>query len=320
VHAHYFGGVVDRWFRTFGHTMTGGYRLGGWTVEGALAFMARHDIATQILSFPRALGTGSRAPDGPVAFARRLNEEYAALVADHPGRFGAFAAVPLTTPDAALAEIEYALDVLRLDGVLLTSNTDGRYFGDSSLEPVLAELAWRGTPVFVHPEDAPHIERLGLGRPSSVVEFPLDTTRNITNAIYQGVFRRHPGLRLILAHCGGALPTLGWRIAEHTEMGRGVDDADIGPPHVAEVLRALYYETALAAGPHSLLPALQVTSHRHVLFGTDFPAAREVTIARALANWESLGALDDGERAAVERSNALELFPRLALQRHSGGL
>jgi predicted TIM-barrel fold metal-dependent hydrolase len=165
VHAHYIGGVVDRWFRTFGHTMTGGYRIGEWTVDGALAFMAEHGIATQVLSFPRALGARSRAPGGPVAFARQLNEEYAALVAARPGRFGAFAAVPLTTPDAALSEIAYALDVFHLDGVLLTSNTDGRYFGDPFYEPVLAELSRRRTPVFVHPEEAPHIDRLGFGRP-----------------------------------------------------------------------------------------------------------------------------------------------------------
>jgi hypothetical protein len=78
-----------------------------------------------------------------------------------------------------------------------------------------------------------------------VIEFPLDTARNITNAIYRGVFRRHPGLCLILAHCGGALPTLGWRIAEHTAMGRGPEDADVDRGHVTEVLRGLFYETAL---------------------------------------------------------------------------
>ncbi|MDN3358990.1 amidohydrolase family protein [Actinomadura sp. DC4] len=311
VHTHYLGGVVDRWFSSFGHTMTGGYRLGEWTAEKALAFMARNDIAVQVLSFPLSVGGRSRAPDGPLRFVRRLNEEYADLIGDHPDRFGAFASVPLTTPDAALAEIEYALDELRLDGVVLNSNAEGKYFGDPFFEPVLAELSRRRTPVFVHPEEAPHIGELGLGRPSSVIEFPLDTARNITNAIYRGVFQRHPGLCLILAHCGGALPALGWRIAEHAEMGRGPDDADVGPDHVTEVLATLFYETALAASPHSLLPALQVASSARLLFGTDFPAASDRAIGHNLENWERFGGLDAGERAAAERSNALRLFPRL---------
>jgi aminocarboxymuconate-semialdehyde decarboxylase len=91
----------------------------------------------------------------------------------------------------------------------------------------------------VHPTDCPHIDVLGFGRPSSIVEFPFDTARTITNALYTGVFQRHPRLRLILAHCGGVLPTLGWRIGEHTVMGRGPDDADIDPAPVADVLRGL---------------------------------------------------------------------------------
>jgi 6-methylsalicylate decarboxylase len=313
VHAHYLGGVVARWFESFGSTMTGGYRLGRWSVEKAMAFMLEHDIATQVLSFPLPVGRRSGVPGGPEGFARRLNEEYAALVGAHPDRFGAFATVPLNTADAALAEIEYALDVLCLDGVILTSNVDGRYFGDPFLAPVLAELSRRRTPVFVHPADAPCIDQLGFGRPSSVIEFPLDTARNITNAIYRGVFQRHPDLTLILAHCGGALPALGWRVAEHAEMGRGPDDADIGRDHVAEVLHNLFYELALAASSNSLLSTREVTSQSHILFGTDFPAAPDFAIARNIANWDNFADFFcPGQRSAVERSNALALFPRLA--------
>jgi predicted TIM-barrel fold metal-dependent hydrolase len=152
--------------------------------------------------------------------AREINEEYAGLIEKYPSRFGAFAAVPVDTPERALAEIEYALDVLRLDGVLLTSNSEGKYFGHPFYEPIFAELARRHVPAFVHPEDCPHIDELGLNRPSSVIEYPVDTARTLTNAIYTGVFQRYPNLTFITAHCGGVLPTLGWRIAEHTEMGR----------------------------------------------------------------------------------------------------
>ncbi|WP_405608208.1 amidohydrolase family protein [Streptomyces sp. NBC_01508] len=101
------------------------------------------------------------------------------------------------------------------------------------------------------------------------------TAVQLAGAVGAGVFQRHPGPRLILAHCGGALPTLGWRIGEHTVMGRGPDDADIDPAHVAEVLRRLYYDTALAGSRNSLLPTLEVTTPDHLLFGTDWPAAPE---------------------------------------------
>jgi aminocarboxymuconate-semialdehyde decarboxylase len=311
VHAHYLGGTVAELFRS-GFRPAGGYKIAvNWTPETALATMDRLGIAAQLLSTPWTFGGTEEDPERAVRFTRRVNEEYAELIQAHPGRFGAFAALPGDSPEAMLTEIAYALDTLHLDGVLLTSNTLGRYFGAPFLEPVLAELDRRGTPVFVHPTDGDLIRELGLNRPSSVVEFVFDTARNITNGLYTGVFQRYPNLRLILAHCGGALPTLGWRIAEHTTMGMGPEDAAVDPAHVTEVLRRLYYDTALASGRHSLLPTLEVTGADHLLFGTDCPAAPEPTVVRTVDALTSFG-FTEAELSGIEHANAARLFPRLA--------
>jgi predicted TIM-barrel fold metal-dependent hydrolase len=296
-----------------GFKPTGGYRISvRWTPQAALAYMERQEIAAQVVSMPMAFAGFDDDPDFGTRVSRMINEGHAKLIANHPGRFGAFATLPGDGPDQALAEIAYALDELRLDGVVLTSNVAGHYFGDPFLEPVLAELERRQVPVFVHPVDSPCIDVLGFGRPSSIVEFPFDTARNITNGLYTGLFLRHPRLRLILAHCGGALPTLGWRIGEHTVMGRGPHDADIDPTHVADVLRALYYETALAGSRNSLLPTLEVTTADHILFGTDWPAAPEPTVVRNIANLTHFEGFTAQELRGVERDNARRLFPRFA--------
>ncbi|ART67313.1 hypothetical protein BTO20_00685 [Mycobacterium dioxanotrophicus] len=71
---------------------------------------------------------------------------------------------------------------------MLTSNVGGHYFGQPYLEPVLAELARREVPVFVHPTECREAAELNFGRVGSIVEFPMDTGRNITNAILTGVF------------------------------------------------------------------------------------------------------------------------------------
>ncbi len=312
VHTHYLGGAVASLFES-GFTLTGGYRMSvRWTPSAALEFMDRHSIATQILSVPWAFTGRSGDPDFAATFCRQVNEEYATLIDEHPGRFGAFAAIPAGNPDSTLAEIEYALDVLDLDGVLLSSNAAGHYLGSEFYRPILAELARRQVPAFVHPAECPHIDVLGFGRPSSIIEFPCDTARTVTDAIYSGVFLRHPGLTLILAHCGGVLPTLGWRIAEHSQMGRGPQDADIEPNHVSEVLRGLYYETALAGSRNSLLPTLEVATAEHILFGTDWPAAPEPTVLHNIADLTQFTGWADGELAQVEWTNAGKLFSRFA--------
>jgi predicted TIM-barrel fold metal-dependent hydrolase len=313
VHTHAMTQGVVAELAARGFRPTGGYTISvPWTPEAALAYMDRHGIAAQVASMPMAFAGSDDDPDFGTRVCRMINEGNAELIAKHPARFGAFASLPADGAEQALTELAYALDELGLDGVVLTSNVAGHYFGDPFLEPVLAELERRKVPVFVHPVDSPCIEVLGFGRPSSIVEFPFDTARNITNGLYTGFFQRHPGLRLILAHCGGALPTLGWRIGEHTVMGRGPNDADIDPTHVAEVLHGLYYETALAGSRNSLLPTLEVTTAAHILFGTDWPAAPEPTVVRNIANLTSFDGFTADELRGVERDNALRLFPRFA--------
>lgn len=311
VHNH---ALQEKALKAFGGLrLKGGYKISvQWTPETALAYMDRCDIAAQIVSIPMTFTGSAEDPEYGTRNARVVNEGHAELIEKYPDRFGAFATLPSDGPDEALAEIAYALDELRLDGVMLTSNMAGHYFGDQALEPVLAELDRRQVPVFVHPTDSPCIDTLGFGRPSSVVELPFDTARTITNALYTGFFQRHPGLRLILAHSGGALPSLAWRIGKHTGWGRGPDDADIDDTHVAEVLRGLYYETALATSRNSLLPLLEVTTADHILFGTDWPACPEPSVVEIIGDLASFDGFTATQLRAVERDNALTLFPRFS--------
>jgi predicted TIM-barrel fold metal-dependent hydrolase len=165
VHAHYLGGTVAQLINDAGVPMASNYKMPAQlTAEAALAHMDRHQIAAQILSTPWA-ATGSEPQGFATRFCRGINQECAQLIEKYPGRFGAFTAVPLDNAEAALAEIAHGLDELALDGVILTSNSLGRYFGHPFFEPILAELNRRRVPVFVHPSEPPHIDELGFGCP-----------------------------------------------------------------------------------------------------------------------------------------------------------
>src|SRR3981189_493326 len=178
-----------------GFKPAGGYTISvQWTPEAALAYMDRQGIAAQGVSMPMAFAGFGDDPEFGTRVCRMINDGNAELIAKHPGRFGAFASLPADGPEQALTELSYALDELRLDGVVLTSNVAGLYFWDPFLEAVLCELERRQVPVFVHPVDSPCIEILGFGRPSSIVEFPVHTARHITNGLYSGLFQRHPNL------------------------------------------------------------------------------------------------------------------------------
>ena len=94
----------------------------------------------------------------PATQARAANDYGAKIVAEQPTRFGLLASLPLNEPDAALSEIDHALDDLHADGFALVSNYDGAYFGDPKFDPVFAEMDRRGATVFLHPVQPPGFE------------------------------------------------------------------------------------------------------------------------------------------------------------------
>src|ERR1700740_2867724 len=96
------------------HNPVGGIAPPSWSPDLMLSFMddAGIDVAVTSISTPGVhVGDDARAR----ALARRCNELDAALIQARPDRFGGFAALPLPDVDGALAELSYALDVLKLD-------------------------------------------------------------------------------------------------------------------------------------------------------------------------------------------------------------
>ena len=116
-----------------GTTVGAGYVTSDWAPEGALAHMDEHGIAACVLSLPDAANhaIGREARD----FARPVNERLAAIVSAYPGRFGALATPPGRDPESCLEEISYALDVLGLDGVAISTSVGGMYLAAAPRAP-----------------------------------------------------------------------------------------------------------------------------------------------------------------------------------------
>jgi 6-methylsalicylate decarboxylase len=92
----------------------------------------------QILSLPLVMPLPKDDPGFAIRFARDVNGDLAGLITKHPDRFGAFATLPMNTPEDALTELRYALDDLGLGGVTVPSNADGHYLRQPFWEPILA--------------------------------------------------------------------------------------------------------------------------------------------------------------------------------------
>lgn len=305
-HAHYVPPAYRRYLEEEG--FFGGQATPAWSPEAALEEMATLGVETSVLSVARP-GFWFGDADRAAGMARQVNEYAATLVREQPDRFGLFAALPLPDLDGALAEVEYAFDQLHCDGVILLANNDGLYLGDPRLDDLMAELDRREAVVFVHPNAVPAEPVPGV--PVFVADFLLDTTRAALNMVRHGVLRRFPRLKVILSHGGGMLPYAAHRIASLTPMADGgaVDRAAF----LAECA-GFYFDTALTASPHSLPTLLSFARPGHVLYGSDWPYAREDNSEYFTAQLDAYP-LDDDQRRSIERGAAEHLIPRLTRPR-----
>ena len=278
-----------------------------WDVASDLEFMDRNAIRTSLLSITSP-GVQFVAGADAARVARRTNEYFAQLIADHPGRFGAFALVPLPDVDAALHEVEYAIDELGLDGVGLFTNHGGRYLGDPAFDRLFAALAEHDVLTFVHPAIPPATDQPQFGLPPSLYEFTFDTTRMVANLLFSGTLERHPGLRLIVSHAGGTIPYLATRLTYAGTIAANLKTRT--PADLLGLLRRLYYDTAMSANPHTLAALTSLIPTDHILFGSDYPFMPESTTVDTIAGIEAAFRADD--RLAVEYANAAVLLPRLA--------
>lgn len=277
-----------------------------WTPDRSIEVMDRHGIATAVTSISApgfALDDGTAIP----RLVRDCNEYAARLRSDRPGRFGVFASLPLPDVDASLAEIAYALDELKADGIGLMTNYDSRYPGDPAFAPVFDELDRRGAVVYFHPTTA-SCNVCQPEYPPATLDFPFDTTRAITSLLYGGTLARCHDIKWIFSHAGGAVPFLAQRIARLA--ARPAYKAMV-PEGVIPELQRLYYDTALSANWLAFRSLFELVAPRQVLFGSDYPFAPEATVEASVKGLAEMG-LDAAVLRGIEREHALALFPQMA--------
>ncbi len=277
---------------------TGQTALMNWTPAKALEDMDRDGVATSIMSTSEPsvyFGDAAAAR----ALARECNDYAARLVEDHPARFGMFATLPLPDVDGTLREIEYAFDTLKADGVCFMSSYEGKYLGDPMFAPVMDELNRRKAVAYTHPFRGAMINILPDNRALGIT-LSTETTVTIQSILYTGTATRCPDIRFIWSHGGGTAPYITGRLG-----------AAIGPdgkPNAnLAAMQKFYYDTAQAFNEYTLPTFTKVVPMSHMLFGTDYPFAQAGTVAKGLADYHFMPA----DLRAIERDNAVELFPRL---------
>lgn len=276
-----------------------------WSPQASIEDMDKSGIATSITSL---INPGMQAWVGDVAgsvrIARVSNEYAAQLARDYPGRFGSFASIPFPDIDGSLREIEYALDTLRADGIYLWTSYRGKLLGNPDFFPILEELNRRKAVVYTHPATPACCAKIMPYISINAIEGPVDTTRTMISLIFKGGAAKFPDIKWIFSHSGGVTPFLLSRF-QREEVEK--DRKRVLPNGLMHELRKFYYDTAQGNHPGALAALMELAPVSQVLYGTDYPFRPGAEENAGLAK----RGFSAAERRAIDRDNALKLFPRL---------
>lgn len=207
--------------------------------------------------------------------------------------------------EGTLAEIAYAIDVLKADGFGIFTSYGDKWLADPVFAPIFQELNRRKAVVYVHPTAPNCCRRLVPNIPAALIEFPVDTNRTMLQWILTKSNAMYPDVRLIFSHAGGyfmgglgRLQILG---DTHPEFGM--------PSSFKQEASKFYYEISSSADAVTMASLRAQVPNSHILLGTDSPFIGPM--APNIDQLQKVG-ISRADLSAIERGNALSLMPRLA--------
>lgn len=238
-------------------------------------WMDRAEVDAQVLSIMPQSAFGADAREVAEA-VRQANDDYAGLLAAYPGRFFAYAHLPLPHAEASVHELRRVLAIAGFVGVSVpTVFPDGSNLAQSSLDPIWEELDRQATVLNVHATGqsacSPLIADAGLAWVNGA---PVEDATAVLHLLQADVPRRFPNIRFHIAHLGGDLAFLSQRIEDNFE------DWDAFPSSPNAALRGMWFDAANFHEP-ALRLAVETYGADRIVAGSDHPYFQKEKYVRA---------------------------------------
>lgn len=236
--------------------------------EARLAAMAAMGVDVQIVSPAPGQQHYWAAPDLLTAVSALQNDHVAALVAKDPRFVAGLGTLPLSAPDAAVAEASRAVEELGLRGFQIDSRAGTMELSDPALDPVWQRLSSLGAAVVIHPLGFSHGQRFGDFFMVNTVGQPLEEIVAANHLIFGGVLDRHPELRVLIVHGGGYFPFYLGRMDHAWKVRPELRRLTAEPP--SAYLRRMWYDTCVFDSD-TLTRLVDLAGADRVMMGSDWP-------------------------------------------------
>jgi predicted TIM-barrel fold metal-dependent hydrolase len=250
-------------------------------------------------------------PGRAVALAGEANDALAGIVAAHPDRYQAFAALPMQDVDAAAAELDRAVATLGFRGALVNGYSalgdpeNGVYYDDPRFDPLWERFVAHEVPLYLHPRNPlPDQRRIYAGREQLLGPtwaFAAETAVHALRMLIGGVFDRHPRLNVVLGHLGEFLPFAIRRLEQRLSRRT---DVELARPASAYLRENFYLTTSGNYHTPSLIGILLELGADRLLFAADYPFEELADGAQ----WLEQVPISEPDRVKLASANARALL------------
>ncbi len=252
---------------------------------GRIGAMDEAGINIQILS-AHTPGVQNAPVHEGIDLAYRLNKMIAeGPMATYPGRYQAYATLPLQDPEAAADELERAVQEDGFVGAMTNGFIGEKFLDHADFEPLLARAEALDVPIYLHPGYPPEkvfdiyyrTTRPGYDQTfqnyifsGSGYGWHQEALTQCLRLIISGTFDRFPKLQMIIGHMGEGLPFYYERIVG--DMSESTADS-LNKPLRQYFSDNFWYTTSAFFQDELLYLLLRYISVDRVMFGIDYPFA-----------------------------------------------
>jgi len=275
-------------------------------LEGRLEQLNEQGIDVQAISINGFFWYEAKDEGLARAICTAQNDGLQKFVAMNPDRFVAMASVPLQFPNLAAQILEECVTKRGFRGVTMGGHVNGEDPSLPKFDPFWAKCAEMSELVFMHPGGAENIIREdafdGRGALGNIMGNPLETTYFLSRLIFDGVFDRHPQLKVCGAHGGGYLPSYFGRTEAACDVRGNADCANTRRPRA--ILRDNILADTMVFSENGLRHLVAEMGASQVVYGTDNPFNWPVTVDLIMG----ADFLSDAEKEMVLGGNLAKLL------------
>ncbi len=231
-----------------------------------IAYLDAAGLDESVVSIPPPFYRQELGRDESIPWTRAVNDGLLAVTDAHE-RLTPLVYLPLNHPDLALDEYRRLREDTRWAGFTAAAGGGSLSLADGRVAPLWEVLDQDSRLVFLHPGSSPDA-RLNQFYLGNLLGNPAETALAAAELVFGDILARFPGLRFVLAHCGGLLPAVVGR------WQRGVDTNRPGVPPLTEPPRLAvrrFYVDCLAHDPAVVDLATTVFGEDRLLLGSDWP-------------------------------------------------